>query len=89
MRARRRRRRGNALAGVGERVGNEGQVGANHLGMVNRWRRFVTLFARESAPLVVGVAMSDKIALSDMIRKGLGRNAKSREIRPSGRLDGS
>ena len=36
----------NALARVGGRVGNEVEVGANHLAMVNRRRRFVTCFAR-------------------------------------------
>jgi hypothetical protein len=34
--------------------------------MVNRWRRFVTDICRLSAPLVAGVMMSDKIALSDI-----------------------
>ena len=34
--------------------GNEGQVGANHAGMVNPWRRFVTFCGEESAPLVGG-----------------------------------
>ena len=43
-----------ALAEVGE-AGRRARVeiGANHLGMMNRRRRFVTLFGAESAPLVV------------------------------------
>ena len=54
--------------------------------MMNLARRFVTLCGDDCALLVVSVAMSDKIALSDMIRKALERNGKSREIRPSGPL---
>lgn len=47
-------RRGNGLAEVGNRVGTEGEIGANHLAMMSLARRFVTMFGAESVPLVVG-----------------------------------
>ena len=53
-RARFAERRRNALPKVRRRVGEQVEIGANHLGMVNRRRRFVTLCGEESAPLVVG-----------------------------------
>jgi hypothetical protein len=34
-------------------------------------------------PACRGLAMSDKLALSDMIRKALGRNGKGPKIRPN------
>ena len=48
----RRERRGKALLNVRRRLGEEVWLGANHLAMVNRWRRFVSLFFELSAPLV-------------------------------------
>ncbi len=52
-----------------ERGRRAGEIGSNHLGMMDRWRRFVTPRGAESAPLVVEWAMSDNLTLSDMIRK--------------------
>ena len=69
-------------SGSGGRSASRVEFGANHVGMVNRWRRFVTCFAGTIRPACRGVGMSDKIALSDMIRNGPGRHAKSQEIRP-------
>ena len=60
-------RRRTAVTGVVGKVGEQVKVGANHGGMVNRWRRFVTDICGLSAPLVVVVAMSDKVALSDLM----------------------
>ena len=85
----RRGRRTNALQKVWRAVGEQVEFGANHLGMVDRRRRFVIVVWRGIRPACRGTAMSDKIALSDMIRNGPGRHAKGREIRPSGRRDGS
>ena len=50
----RRGRRRNAVQKVWRAVGEQVEIGANHVGMVNRRRRFVTLCGEESAPLVVG-----------------------------------
>ena len=47
-------RRSNALPKVCRGVGEQVWVGANHLRMVNPWRRFVSSFRELSAPLVVG-----------------------------------
>lgn len=40
------------FAEVGEWVGNEGQIGANHVDVVTSVRRFVTFCAEESATVV-------------------------------------
>ena len=76
------KRRRDALAQVVGEGGGEVWVGANHLAMVHVPRRFVSSFVVLSAPLVVVVAMSDKVALSDMIRSRPERDGKHREIRP-------
>ena len=51
------------------RVGEQVEIGANHWGMMSLARRFVTLCGDELRPTCREVAMSDKIALSDMIRR--------------------
>ena len=71
--------------GSGTRV----ELGANHLAMMNSVAALCHVFSERIRPACRGVGMSDKIALSDTIRKALGRNGKGREIRPWGRLDGS
>ena len=76
------RRRNARRRGSARRVGEQVEIGANHLGMVNRWRRFVTLFERVIRPACRGVAMSDKIALSDMIRSGSNAMRKAAKFRP-------
>jgi hypothetical protein len=47
------RRHGNAVAEVGDQVGSEGRVGANHLAVMSPRRRFVSFFVGLSALLVV------------------------------------
>jgi hypothetical protein len=58
-------RRGSALAEFGEAVRRWGEIGANHLGMVNPRRRSVTWFGGLSAPACRVVWMSDNVDLSD------------------------
>jgi hypothetical protein len=47
-------RRRSAFQTVWSAVGEQFEFGANHSGMVNLWRRFVTYCGEQSAPLVVG-----------------------------------
>ena len=52
--------------------------------MVNRRRRFVTYLRRVIRPACRGLAMSDKLALSDMIRRRLDRVGKVGKFGPEG-----
>ena len=56
-----------ALAGVDDELRNQMEVGANHLAMVNRRRRFVIFIWQIIRPACRAAAMSDKLALSDTI----------------------
>jgi hypothetical protein len=47
-------RRGKALLNIRRQLGEEVEIGANHVGMMSLARRFVTLCGEECAPLVVG-----------------------------------
>ena len=62
-------RHGNGLAEVGEGVGNEGELGANHLAMMNSLAALCHVVWRGIRPACRGVGMSDNLTLSDMIRK--------------------
>ena len=76
------KRRGNALAGVGGVVGRRGSGRRESPGHGESLAALCHLYLRVIRPACRGVAMSDKLALSDMIRDRPGRHAKSREIRP-------